>query len=232
MRSGWMICWVLFTVGCTATGCGRGPSFFSGQEKIESAAQWNVLANHVADRVSRELMRQQQLKATVYVRPACGSVGKCSDAASPFDEGFNDLLTTQLVNFGIPTTASAEHADLTLDYKVQTVYHASDFRAWNWPKPGALIALAAGIVVLEDAPWELIAAATAVDMVRANYQTSGHYEVIVTASILNKKQYVMRFSDIYYINSADYWHYRQSGPAQEIRLTGAHAKPPPAEESL
>jgi len=230
-----MVCLVLMAIGCAAGGCARGPgAFFSDQKEMESAEQWNVLANHVADRVSKELMRRQDTNSTVYVRHVCGS-GKCGDGNTfPFDEGFNDLLTTQLVNFGIPTVAAPEHAKLTMEYKVQTVYHASDFRAWNWPKPGALIALAGGIVVLENAPWELIAAATAVDVVRANYQASGHYEVIITSSILDGKRYLMRFSDIYYIDSASYWHYQQqSGPAKEIQLTGADASanPPPAEQS-
>jgi hypothetical protein len=223
-----MVCLLLATVGCAAGGCARGPgAFFSGPQEIDSAVQWNVLANHVADRVNRELMLREDLKSSVYVRHVCGP-GKCGEKSFPFDEGFNDLLITQLVNFGIPTTAAPEHADLTVEYKVQTIYRSPGFRAWNWPKPGALIALAAGIVVLEDAPWELIAAAAAVDVTRANYQAAGQYEVIITTSILDKKRYMMRFSDVYAINSAEYWHYRQSsGPAQEIRLTGANTVPPP-----
>jgi len=218
------MCLLLVAVGCMAGGCTRGPgTFFSGQQEIDSTAQWNVLANHVADRVNRELMQRQELNLSVYVRHACGP-GACGENSFPFDQGFNDLLTTQLVNFGIPTVAAPGHADLVIEYKVQTIYRSSGFRTWNWPKPGALIALAAGIVVFENAPWELIAAAAAVDVARANYQASGQYDVIITTSILDKKRYIMRFSDIYAINSADYWHYKpSSGPAQEIRLTGTGA---------
>jgi hypothetical protein len=173
-------------------------------------------------------MRQQYLHASIYVRHSCGEPGKCGrNETFPFDEGFNDLLTTQLVNFGIPTVTAPEHASLTVEYKVQAVYHPSEYRKWDWPKPGVLTALAAGIVVFENAPWEIIAAATAVDVFRTNYQASGHYEVIITTSIVDKKRYVMRFSDIYYINNADYWHYRQASPAAEIQLTGSSAAPHP-----
>ncbi|NLX19827.1 MAG: hypothetical protein GXY53_11200, partial [Desulfobulbus sp.] len=144
----------------------------------------------------------------------------------PFDEGFNDLLTTQLVNFGVPTVRIPEKKSLIVEYKVQTVYHPSDYRKWTWPKPGALIALAAGIVVFEDAPWELIAAATAVDVFRQNYQPGGHYEVIITTSILDKHHYLMRSSDIYYIRNTDYWQYQAPAPATEIRLTGSGSSAP------
>jgi hypothetical protein len=224
MRSGWMVWLFLITVGCATGGCARSPgSFFSGPKDMDSVAQWDVLANHVADRVNKELIRRDDLRSSVYVRHVCGT-DKCGDGNGfPFDEGFNDLLVTQLVNFGIPTAATPEHADLIIEYKVQTVYRSSGVFAWDWPKPGALIALAAGIVVFEDAPWELIAAATAVDTVRANYQAAGQYEMIITTSIRNKNRYVMRFSDIYAINSTEYWHYRQFGPpAKEIRLTGTN----------
>lgn len=212
-------------VGCAKGQLGVGSSV---QGDMDSVGQWNVLANHVADRINNELIRQNYLSATVHVRHSCGGPGKCGSHESfPFDEGFNDLLTTQLVNFGVNTVRSPESASLAVEYKVQAVYQPSDYRKWTWPKPGALIALATGIVVFENAPWEIIAAATAVDVFRTNYQPSGHYEVIITTSILDKNRYVMRSSDIYYIDNADYWLYRLATPAAEIRLTGSHNPTPP-----
>ena len=225
MRNGIFLMLLMGTL-CVVTGCAGGP--FSSQEKMDSGSQWNVLANHVADRINKELMRQQSLGASIYVRHSCGTPNKCGgpNQTFPFDEGFNDLLTTQLVNFGIDTVLAPENATLTVEYKVQAVYHPSEYRNWTWPKPGVLIALAAGIVVFEDAPWEIIAAATAIETFRNNYQGSGHYEVIITTSIVDKKRYVMRFSDIYYINNSEFWHYRQPSPAAEIRLTGSSAPLP------
>ena len=225
MRNGWMICLLLLVVGCAAGGCTRGPgALFSGQEEIDSVGQWNVLANHVADRVNKELIEQQRLDSSVYVRRVCGTPAKCGGGSFAFGEGFYELLTTHLVNFGIPTAASPEHADLTLEYKVQTSYHSSGFGTWNWPKPGGLIALAAGIVVLQDAPMELITAAAAAEIYRNNKGPGGHYEVIITTSILDKKRYLMRSSDIYYLNTSDLWHF-QPPPTQakEIQLTGSNA---------
>jgi hypothetical protein len=213
---------------CTTTGCSRGQrvGLFSGQKEMETASQWNVLANDVANRINMELMRQNYLNASVFVRHSCGKPDGCGpNDTYPFDQGFNELLTTQLVNFGVHTVLSPESATLVVDYKVQVVYHPSDWQTWNWPKPGMLIALAAGITVIHDAPWEIIPIAGAIDMFRANYQDSGCYEVIITTSIVDKNRYVMRTSDIYLINSADYWQYRQPSPAVEIQLTGANAAP-------
>ena len=168
---------------------------------MESVSQWNVLANHVADRISKELLRQHYLHVSVYVRPGCGNCGP--DETFPFDEGFNDLLTTQLVNFGITTVTAPEKADLTVTYEVQTVYHPSDYRKWNW-------------------------LATAIDAVRVNYQSKEHYEVVITTSIVDGKRYVMRSSDIYYLDNANFWHYRKAVPAAEIRLTGSNSASRPA----
>jgi hypothetical protein len=50
---------------------------------------------------------------------------------------------------------------------------------------------------------------------------NGHYEVIITTSIINDNLYLMRKSDIYYINDTDFWQYQPSVPAQEIQLTSS-----------
>jgi hypothetical protein len=212
-----------------APGCTRGQraSLYSDQKEMESASHWNVLANDVANRINKELMRQNYLTASVHVRHSCGKPGQCGTYDTfPFDEGFNDLLTTQLVNFGVHTVTAPESASLLIDYKVQAVYHPSDWSKWTWPKPGMLTVLAAGISVIHDAPWEIIPIAGAIDVFRANHEDNGFYEVIITTSIVDKKRYVMRSSDIYFINNVEFWQYRQASPAVEIQLTGAHSIPP------
>ena len=183
---------IVLVIACWAgSGCTRGPhgTLFSGQQKLESATQWNVLANHVADRINKELLRQHYLDASVYVRHGRDASGnRGSGGISPFDDGFNDLLTTQLINFGINVVTSPEHASLIVEYKMEAVYHPSENWIWN-----------------KDA--------------------HGHYEVIFTTFILDRNRYVMRSSDIYAIDSADFWQYWRPAPAAEIRLTGSHAAP-------
>ena len=74
-----------------------------------------------------------------------------------------------------------------------------------------------------------IASAAAVDTLRATSVLNEHDEVIITTSIMDGDRYLLRTSDIYYINDADSWQYRQPAPAAEIRLTGGHAAPVAAE---
>ncbi len=217
MRNRLFLMLLMGALGATA-GCS---GFFGGQQEMESASHWNVLANDVANRINNELMRQKKISASVHVRHSCGKPNACGPGETfPFDEGFNDLLTTQLVHFGVNTVTAPENASLLVDYKVQVVYHPGDWQAWSWPKPGVHTALAAGIVVLRDAPWEIVAAAGALDAFRANYRDNGQYEVIISTSIVDNKRYVMRSSDIYSIKNADFWQYRKPNSAPEIRLTG------------
>ncbi|MGE4560361.1 MAG: hypothetical protein AB7E77_09175, partial [Desulfobulbus sp.] len=117
-------------------------------------------------------------------------------------------------------------ADLFVDYKVQVVYHAGEWQTWNWPKPGVLTALAAGITVLRDAPWALVAGAATFDVFRANYRDAGQYEVIITTSIARENLFLIRYSDIYTIPNNEFWQYRKSTPAPEIRLTGPSTTTP------
>ena len=228
---------MLVTVLCLASGCVRMPQPqgfpYSNQPKMQAAHHWNVLANDVANRINNELIRRNFLDSALHVRHSCTKPDGCGPgSASPFDEGFNDLLTTQLVDFGIDTRAAADGASLIVDYKVQVVHHRA-VRS-QWPQPGVLTALATGVTVLRDAPWELItiASAAAVDTLRATSVLNEHDEVIITTSIMDGDRYLLRTSDIYYINDADSWQYRQPAPAAEIRLTGGHAAPvaadPPA----
>lgn len=208
-------------------GCSGGSSMWSNDKELDSVRQWNVLANDVAHRINGELMRKKMYSTSVHVRHSCGTPDNCGPSQTyPFDEGFHDLLTSQLVNFGVHTLVGPEKADLLIDYKVQVVYHSGEWQAWKWPKPGVMTALSAGIMVLRDAPWGLVAGAAAFDVFRANYQDNGQYEVIITTSIAQGNRYLLRYSDIYTIPNSDFWQYRKSTPAPEIKLTGPGGRMP------
>ncbi len=222
--------YILFLLSVTALasigGCIRTPQPetypFSTQQKMQAAHHWDVLANDVADQINNELIRRGYLETPVYVNHSCGKADDCGpDAAFPFDEAFNDLLTTQLVNFGVPTLAGNDDSGLVVNYKVQVVFHRSPPR--QWPRPGVLTSLTAGIIVMRNAPDEILAlaAAAATDTLRATSVVNGHYEVIISTSIVDNNVYLMRKSDIYYINDTDFWQYRKSEPAAEIELTGS-----------
>ncbi|MBV5318700.1 MAG: hypothetical protein JZU50_12935 [Desulfobulbaceae bacterium] len=119
MRNRFSLILLVVTLCLLTAGCGQ-------KKKMESADQWNVLANDLANRINNELIRQHYLNASVYVRHSCGKPNNCRPGGTfPFDEGFNDMLTTQLASFGVNITRTPEGAGLIVDYKVQMVYHGS-----------------------------------------------------------------------------------------------------------
>ncbi len=206
------------------SGCLRSPLptgyAYSTQQKMQAANHWEVLANDVANQINKELIDREYLTTPVYVRHSCGRPDACGKGETyAFDEGFNDLLVTELVTFGVPTRAAIEEDTLVVDYKVQVLNH----RAVRYPNPppGVMTALAMGITVFRNAPIEIIAMLTAgaVDATLANVTSSGHYEVIITTSIVDENRYIMRSSNIYYINDVDFWQYQQAAPAAELELT-------------
>ena len=114
------ICLMLAAFLLQVAACSSTQSMLSVEKKMDSARHWDLLANQVAQKINRELVRKKMFTTLVYVRNSCGTPQKC--AASPtyaFDEGFHDLLTSQLVNFGIYTSSTPEEANLVLEYKVQ-----------------------------------------------------------------------------------------------------------------
>lgn len=214
---------------CLVPACIRLPQpqgfFYSEQRKMQAAHHWNVLANDVASRINSELMRQDYLNTAVYVRHSCGTTDACGASDTfPFDEGFNDLLTTQLVNFGVNTLVK-EDEGLIVDYKVQVIQHRANRR--QWPQPGMLTALTAGVLVFRDVPWDIatLAAAATVDTLNAVSTTNGHFEIVITTSIVDGNRYVMRTSDLYYINDVDFWQYQQPQPAAEVGLVSRSGIP-------
>ncbi len=211
---------VLLAGGCTRIPQPSGYPFVE-QQKMQAAFHWEVLANDVANQINLALIEHGFLETPVYVRRSCERSGNCRDASFPFDEGFNDLLATQLVSFGVPTLAENDESGLVVDYKVQVLFHQAT--RYQWPWPGALTALTAGILVFRNAPAELatLVSAAAADVARTTSVINGHYEVIISTSIVRDNRYVMRKSDVYYINDPDFWHYQQSEPASEIELTGS-----------
>jgi hypothetical protein len=218
----WTIVWMLtlpLLASCSAVPQPE-PYVYSQQRKMQTAHHWDILANNIADQVNRALIEYGYLETPVYVRHTCGEVNPCgAGTTTNFDEGFQDLLTTQLVHFGVPTLAKPDDEGLNVEYKVQVIYHRDGRIRLLWP--GELTMLTMGIVALQSAPWEiqaLVGAATA-DLMSQAQVIKGNYEVIISVSVVDDKRYLMRNSSIFYISDPNFWHYQYSGPAKEIELT-------------
>ncbi len=195
---------------------------YSQQQKIEASHHWQVLAEDLANRINNELIITDNIHKTVSVKETCGNeAAPCNPTeTSSFNEAFRDLLITNLVGFGIPTKQQKDDETLQIHYKVQIVRHASE--RIRTLQPGLLTGLSAAIVVLRNAPLDLItlAVGAASDVANSNMTFNGHYEIIITTSMLTSGKYIFRASDIYYINDKDFWHYQDYLPqAKSMQLT-------------
>ena len=197
---------------------------------MQSSHHWEVLAKDLANRINNELIISDNIESTVFVKQTCGDESKPCETyqTSSFNEAFRDLLITNLVDYGIPTRNVLEEDSIEIQYKVQIVYHNT--RRIRTLQPGILTAISAAIVVLRNAPAELLILTTGVmlDFANTGLTRSGHYEIIITTSMLSHSKYLFRASDIYYINDQDFYHYQDTtGQTKTIQLSTAAPKSQP-----
>lgn len=216
-----LVCCFLLCAG----GCSRIPQpttyAFTEQQKMQAAHHWDVLANDVANQINNSLLHNDYVSTPIFVRATCGSENTpCGPGeTTQFNEGFRDLLITQLVHFGIPTSAVEDPTAIVVNYKVQVVYHRDNRYAAR--PPGSLTALTTAVSVLRHFPGELqaMAAAGFLDLASSATDNAGHYEIIITTSMITGNKYLFRTSDIYYINDLDFWHYQNNAQTREIQIT-------------
>ncbi len=218
MRSVLLFFLLLFVIGCSRVP--QPASYaYTEQQKMQAAHHWDVLASDVANQINNQLIRSDYIDKAVFVKPTCGSDAEpCERGQSTqFNEAFRDLLLTRLVSFGVPTSSEKQVADIQIDYKVQVVYHAAD--RFTFP-PGSLTTLSALVLVFRHAPPELqlLALAAGIDTMNSAGPRNGHYEVIISTSMVTDEKYLFRSSDIYYINDKDFWHYQDYSTGKTIQM--------------
>ncbi len=216
---------ILFLV-LLCSGCTRIPQpasyAHSEQQKMQAAHHWDVLANDVANQINNQLIQSDLIDKAVFVKTTCGTDGiPCERGETPlFNEGFRDFLITRLVNYGVPTSNDKKISDIEVNYKVQVVYHLGQRSSFP---PGMLTALTAIVTVLRHASGEIqaIALAAGFDIANSAGPRNGHYEVIITTSMVTDEKYLFRTSDIYYIEDSNFWHYQNSPTGKTIQLVSA-----------
>ncbi len=237
VRSALILLTVLFMGGCFFTQTPRPVAYpDSTQYKLQAAQHWNILASDVAKQIKAGLSKMDSVTQPVYVEPACGAPqGGCQPhEESPFGQGFRDLLMTHLVKEGVTTLGEIEEQSLVVSSKVQVLYHKDKRRTRRF-KPGVLTAsaayLTAAIAVVRDAldygsngdqslafGGAALGAAVIHDITDGSFVRFPHSEVIITTSIKDYNTYLMRKTDIYYINDADSWHYHNPPAAKMIEI--------------
>jgi len=209
-----LICATLLLGSCTASIPEPVNFPYSQQQKMQASHHWQVLARDLANRINNQLISTGHIETAVFVNPTCdeGSIPCKAEQKSSFNKAFHDLLITSMVDYGIPTRNHLTKDTLEIEYKVQVVRHTA--QRVRTLQPGLLTAVSAAIVVLRDAPSELLILAGGVmaDMVNTNLTLNGQYEVIITTSIIEKEKFLFRASDIYYINDEDSWQYQDGVP--------------------
>ncbi len=187
---------------------------YSQQKKMQASSHWQVLAADLANRINKQLIITDNINKAVFVKETCGDEAiPCQPhETSSFNEAFRDLLITNLFGYGVPTNSRPDEKTIAIQYKVQIVYHNTD--RIRTLQPGLLTGLSAAVMVLYNAPTELIilASGMAADVANTSLVQNGHYEVIITTSMVLKDQYLFRASDIYYINDEDFHHYQENMP--------------------
>ncbi len=188
----------LFCAGCTQFLQPAGYPPYSKQMKIQAAYYWNILARDVAFRINSELVERDYLAHPVMV----SSGFKKGDNVLPFDKAFKDLLTTQLVSLGVPTIITPDDDEaLQIEYRVQVVFHETG--RYLVPRPNQVTSLAETVFATYNAG---TAGGKNINLFDDDWNAfiiNGHYEVIITTSVLDDNFYVFRDSSIYYINDLD-----------------------------
>lgn len=173
---------------------------YTEQQKMQAAYHWQVLAEHEA---------QQILDNARLDGRALFIAGGMQH--TPFAQGFDALLTSQLVSQGaIVRTDPINTAQV--DTRVQVVTHKD--RGYIRAPRGAWTTLAGGVAVAtlplnnwSEPALALIPAAAAVDLFSGSWTSLSNTEIVVTTQVTDNNRILYSSSNIYYINAGDEDHY-------------------------
>ncbi|WP_409523412.1 hypothetical protein [Nitrincola sp. MINF-07-Sa-05] len=186
----------------------------SHQQKMQAAHHWDVLAEHQA----QLLMESDFLSGKAfYIHHESN--------ASPFSQGFDSLLTSQLVNSGAHVRTEPMNTAL-INYKVQVVRHKD--RGYIRAPEGAWTALTAsvGFAAMAYNTWSepalaLIPFAAAADLWSGDWTSETSSEVIITTQVTEHGRVLYSASNIYYINPGDSDHYQaRRSVTKAVPVTG------------
>jgi hypothetical protein len=194
----------LLFVALLATGCASEVPIptthpLTSQLKLKSAHHWDVIAKDVAQQTASSLTKNNLSSTPVTVNT--------QQPDAPFQTGFRNFLITHLVDLNQPV--AQKNADVEVQFETQVVRHNSERQA---SVPGEITALTAGILVVRQAAlnWGgnaqtagALALAGLADWGKGHATVLSKTEVIVTTSVTRKGQFLMRKTDVYYLDDAD-----------------------------
>lgn len=181
----------------------------SYQQVARTAHHWDVIAGDVVNQAVTTLTATQRLQGRpILVVPTTRN--------TVFDAVFNDFLINQMVDRGMqvsvcePTgTGMIVEPDVKVKYHARVIIHSE---APHY-RPGALTALAAGVLVgrsiaesdiSRDAQGLAALAVTGLaDLAIGHVALATKTEVVVTTTIEENNRFVLRHSGIYYVPDGD-----------------------------
>lgn len=202
----------LVLLGCVAavlTACSHAPipvaeNFeFTSQKKVRSAGHWELISRDIVAQTGTRLVAagvSKTMPLSVVLPPN----------PTAFDRAFHDFLITQLVNDGYHVSTAPQAQAARLSYRTQVVRH-------NSPRPhfipGAATALTTGLYVAHglaihastgEAMAGVLGFAALADLGASQF-TGGPtaHELILTTMVEADNRYLVRTTDVYYLENAD-----------------------------
>lgn len=199
---------------CSQIPVPSGSYHISTQQKMQAMYHWSILADDIARQIQEFLKKRQcENGRSTYVAPS---------GTTPFEKAFHELLITRLVEKGLVVSYRA-NSHLVLSFDVQMITHCRKIIRTG---SGVYKSLAPGFYVRSDvrlvgSERQTGAVENLVKSAEVNVE-AGLYtylapntEIMITTSLAEKNNYIMRFSSIYYINDPDWWHYKHKTNLKE-----------------
>ncbi|MCL2524478.1 MAG: hypothetical protein FWF20_01535 [Betaproteobacteria bacterium] len=188
----------------------------SKQSKLQAAAHWKIIADDTARQIAAGLGERQALYVNV------------PEVKSEFDRAFANQLIAALIAQGFVVQKTPQGA-LNVDIDTQAVRFAANRPQYAYV--GAPTLLAAGVWALHSVHWSAAAATVgtlgavgldAYAWFRSEFATgeTPQTEIIVTATVSNREQYLARATSVYYVADADQGLYQAPLPAKSLPLVG------------
>ncbi len=187
-------------VGCVSSPIPVSANFpITVEPKVRSAGHWGLLSNDVVKQTLASLSKVG-VSGNLYVALPAN--------ATAFDKAFQNFLITDLVNSGRVVQQEPGQA-LEVSYQTQVVRH-------NSPRPhfvpGRFTMITTGLYAAyglsqssfgDKAVGGLLAAAGADYIASENSGGPTHTELILTTTIASGGRYLVRKTDVYYVEEAD-----------------------------
>jgi hypothetical protein len=204
-------------VGCASSPIPVSANFpITVEPKVRSAGHWGMLSSDVAKQTLASLGKLG-VNGNLYVALPANPTS--------FDRAFNNFLITDLVKSGQVVQQFPDRA-LEVSYQTQVVRHNShrpDFLPGRFTMitAGLYAAYGLGLAPVGDKLAGGLAYAAGADYIAS--ESSGgptHTELILTTTIAQGGRYLVRKTDIYYIEEADAGLLQYRAPAPVMKVVG------------